>query len=143
MKLSTRIRYGTRALIYIAAFGKDKPVSIREISNNEGISLKYLENIMPVLKSSGIVRSMQGPKGGYILAKDSKGLNLADIVYCLGGPLLLLRCLQDYECKQERKCVMKGIWSEVNTTLDKKLKSIKIKDIARRRGRLISNRRKK
>ena len=107
MKLSTKIRYGTRALVYIAAFGKNRYVSISEISEKENISLKYLENIMTLLKSSGLLRSMQGAGGGYYLAKSIDELTLADIMYSISGPIFLVRCLSEYECNREMECVLK------------------------------------
>ena len=99
IKLSTKVRYGARALTYISAYGKEKPVSINEISEKEKISVKYLERIMASLKSSGLVNSVQGPHGGYMPSLDPSAISLADIVYSLEGPVKLVDCLKDsVEC---------------------------------------------
>ena len=77
MKLSTRTRYGVRAVIELAASDSKKPMQLKVIAQRQDISVKYLEQLMNALRSGGVVRSIRGARGGYILAKPQIRLNLA------------------------------------------------------------------
>ena len=83
MKLSTKGRYGLRALIDLAQYSGEAPVSITSISSRQDISERYLEQLMAMLKKAGIVSSVRGAGGGYILAKDMKDISVGDILRAL------------------------------------------------------------
>ena len=92
MKLSTKGRYGLRALIDLAQYSGEAPVSITSISSRQDISERYLEQLMAMLKKAGIVSSVRGAGGGYILAKDMKDISAGDILRALEGSLEPVDC---------------------------------------------------
>ena len=80
MRISTKGRYGTRAMVYLGEnFGKE-PVSLRELAEEEDISVKYMEQIVPLLKKSGLIRSTRGARGGYVLSRRPEKISLGDIL---------------------------------------------------------------
>ena len=87
MKLSTKGRYGLRALIDLARYSEYNPVSITSISDRQDISERYLEQLMAMMKKSGLVKSVRGAGGGYILAKDLSEISVGDVLRSLEGNL--------------------------------------------------------
>ena len=92
MKLSTKGRYGLRALIDLAQYSGEAPVSITSISARQDISERYLEQLMAMLKKAGLVSSVRGAGGGYILAKDMREISVGDILRALEGSLEPVEC---------------------------------------------------
>ena len=92
MKLSTKGRYGLRALIDLAQYSEEEPVSITSISNRQGISERYLEQLMAKLKKAEIVKSIRGAGGGYILGKDMHEISVGDVLRALEGSLDPVEC---------------------------------------------------
>ena len=87
MKLSTKGRYGLRALIDLARYSEVEPVSINSIAERQGISERYLEQLMAMLKKAGLVKSIRGAGGGYVLAKEQKDISVGDVLRPLEGNL--------------------------------------------------------
>ena len=87
MKLSTKGRYGLRALIDLAQYSEVEPVSINSISARQGISERYLEQLMALLKKAGLVKSIRGAGGGYVLAKEKEDISVGDVLRALEGKL--------------------------------------------------------
>ena len=85
MKLSTRTRYGIRAMLELAQDQGKGPLQIKVIGQRQDISIKYLEQLMAILRSSGFVRSVRGSKGGYLLAKAPNQIKISDLFFCLEG----------------------------------------------------------
>ena len=85
MRISTKTRYGTRAMVDIGEHYGQGPVSLRELAKRQGVSMKYMEQIVPLLKASGLIRSARGAQGGYVLAKEPQEISLHDIVHALVG----------------------------------------------------------
>lgn len=125
MKLSTRTRYGLRALLELAEnYGKG-PLQLKAIAEHQKISVKYLEQLMAVLKSTGIVRSVRGPSGGYVLAKSPKEIKVSDCFNCLEGPVITTECVDDSSfCTRSTDCIAKGLWTDVQNTVMDLLQSI-------------------
>ena len=92
MKLSTKGRYGLRALIDLAQNGGEQPVSITSISTRQDISERYLEQLMSMLKKAGIVRSVRGAGGGYVLVKRLEDISVGDVLRALEGSLEPVDC---------------------------------------------------
>ena len=92
MKLSTKGRYGLRALIDLAQYSEETPVSITSISKRQDISERYLEQLMSMLKKAGIVKSIRGANGGYILARDAKEISVGEVLRALEGSLEPVEC---------------------------------------------------
>ena len=91
--VSTKSRYGLRALIELARSSEGKPVSLSELADKQDISKKYLESIFRMLQKKGIIRSSRGASGGYSLARDPENVILLEILEAVEGPIHLLDCL--------------------------------------------------
>ena len=127
MKLSTKGRYGLRALIDLAQYSKDAPVSIMSISSRQELSERYLEQLMSMLKKSGLVSSERGAGGGYILAKDMREISVGDILRALEGSLEPVECPglePDGECKAADSCVTKYVWKRINDSINRTVDEI-------------------
>jgi Rrf2 family transcriptional regulator, cysteine metabolism repressor len=134
MKISTKIRYGTRAILELAVqYGKG-PVELREIATKEGISLKYLEQVIIPLRTGGLVKSIRGSRGGYTLAKPPSRIRLSEVVGVLEGPFSLTECLQDPTvCQKVSVCVTRDVWKKVSDAINGILTSITLEEMVNRR----------
>ncbi|MBP1708295.1 MAG: rrf2 family protein [Deltaproteobacteria bacterium] len=133
MKLSTKIRYGARAMLVLASrYGKG-PLELHEIAKKENISLKYLEQVIIPLRTAGLVKSVRGARGGYSLGKPPAEICLKDLVEILEGPLTLVDCLGDpRRCERSAACVTREIWSEVSEAIYDIFHSITLEDMVQR-----------
>ncbi len=133
MKLSTRTRYGIRAIIELAEHYGFGPLQIKVIAERQEISMKYLEQLMAILKSAGLVRSIRGSKGGYLLAKAPNQIKLSDCFNCLEGSLITTECIEDESyCSRTADCVARGVWAEVQEAVMNVLRSITLQDLVDR-----------
>jgi Rrf2 family protein len=133
MKLSTRTRYGTRALLELALRQGEGPVFLKDIARNQQISLAYLEHIIAPLISGGIVRSTKGPRGGVTLAKKPGEIKIIDITHLLEGSLAPVECVDHPEvCDRSKQCVTRDIWSELKDAMDGVLENITLQDLVER-----------
>ena len=114
MKLSTKSTYGLRAMLHIALNINNGPVSITGIAKSEGISVTYLEQLLNTLKHKDLLKSVRGPKGGYVLAKKISAITVADIVSALEGDIYPVHCIgsgrKTAACKNKSGCVPKIVW---------------------------------
>ncbi len=132
MKLSTRGRYGTRALLELARRYGTGPMLVREISENQRISERYLENILNTLRKSGIVVSARGANGGYKLARQPSLITIGEIVRSLEGPLDVVECTGSMTCSQSQTCAAHFVWSKLKTLIENELDSITLEDLVRK-----------
>jgi len=133
MKLSTRARYGTRALLDIALNGKDKPVLLRDIARRQQISTMYLEHLITPLITAGTVRSIRGARGGVWLAKPPHEIKLSEIVLLLEGSLAPVACVDDPKyCPRSAFCVTREVWSEMKEAMNSILESTTLQDLVER-----------
>lgn len=124
MKLSTRSRYGTRMVVDLAQNYDKGPVRIGEIARRQGISVKYLEQLIIPLKKANFIKSVRGPKGGHMLAKPPEEITVGEVVKVLEGGLDLAGCIENPdECKRSGNCLTKGIWEEATKAMYDKLNS--------------------
>jgi Rrf2 family protein len=131
MKLSTRSRYGVRALLELAIDYDKGPLQIKAIAKRENISNKYLEQLIAILKASGMVVSIRGPKGGYKLAKHPKEITLSEVFRVLEGPITMFDCLVDKNfCTRCGDCLTKQIWIKMQDAITGVLSSITLADMA-------------
>ena len=131
MKLSTRTRYGFRAIMELVENYGHGPLQLNVIAKREDISLKYLEQLMAILKSAGFVRSVRGAKGGYILAKAPNQIKLSDIFNALEGPMMTVECVGDKSrCSRVVDCVTRELWIQVQDAIEKVLKSMTLQELA-------------
>jgi Rrf2 family cysteine metabolism transcriptional repressor len=134
MKISTKIRYGARAMLELASHYGEGPIELKEIAKKEDISLKYLEQVINPLRTAGLVKSLRGSKGGYSLAKPPSEICLYDVVETLEGPLNLLECLHDSKaCQKIHSCVTRDIWKDVSDAISKIFYSVTLEDMVSRR----------
>lgn len=133
MGLTTKSSYGVRGLINLAIeYSKNQPMSIRNISTEENISSIYLEQIFNRLKNCGIVKSVRGPKGGYLLERDPAEISVYDVVIALEGGILSGKCVsgKDEGCERLDKCASKEVWDEVAKQTEGTLKRFSLKYLA-------------
>ena len=136
MKISTKGRYGARAALELSLRYGSGPVMVREISESQGISERYLENILNKLRTSGLVMSTRGAKGGYELAKPPSEITLGEVVRSLEGPLDIVSCTGDYKCRRMSKCATFYVWKEVKEKIENVLDSITLEKLAEQQCRL-------
>lgn len=132
MKISTKGRYGLRALIDLAKFSEIEPVSINSIATRQGISERYLEQLMTLLKKAGLIKSIRGAGGGYVLAKDIKEISVGDVLRALEGSLEPVECAAfhpDAPCEASGGCVTKYVWQRINESINKTVDEISLEQL--------------
>lgn len=119
MKISTKGRYALRMMVDIAQHNTGEPVSIRDISERQDISVKYLEQIVSALVRAGYLRSIRGPQGGYLLAKKPSQYTAGDILRVTEGNLHPVDCLVDdvNQCERAATCVTLRLWKELDRAI--------------------------
>ena len=134
IKISTKTRYGLRALLELAGNRNSKPVNLQKISEKQNISFKYLENIFSLLKNNNVVRSIRGSKGGYVFAKSPDEINLYEIFIAINGPLSITDCVIDPSiCERSEKCPANKIWDEFQQKIIDFFKSKTLIDIMKQK----------
>lgn len=130
MKISTRVRYGTRLMVVLAVnYGKG-PVLLKDIAQSEEISEKYLGQIIIPLKAAGLVGSFRGAKGGYVLNKTPNKISINDIARALEGDYNLVDCVNDQTaCNRINMCITQDIWSTLEKNITKTLAGISLRDL--------------
>jgi Rrf2 family protein len=140
MRLSSRTEYGIRALLALSVNYSDKPMQLKKIAKSEGISLKYLEQLMTILKASGLVQTVRGSKGGYILAKPPEEIKISDCVNCLEGHIAAVECVADETiCSKSSDCQTRPIWQKVSNAIEEVLKSFTLKDLVENKKKSATN----
>ena len=133
MKISTKGRYGLRTLMDVAVHQAKGPVNLNDIAERQGISAKYLWQIVNLLKTAGFVRGTRGPKGGYVLLRDPADITLLDVIQVLEGPVSLVECVDDPDvCSRVENCVAHSVWEEVSGAIRAALRKITLAEILRR-----------
>ncbi len=130
MKISTKIRYGTRAVLELASHYGEGPIELREIAEKEDIPLKYLEQVIIPIRTAGYVKSVRGSKGGYILAKPPSKIYLSELIEILNGPVELVECINNSNaCPKAPHCVTRDIWKEVSEAIYHIFRSVTLEDM--------------
>ncbi len=133
MKLSTRARYGTRALLDLALHHNQEPVPLRDIARRQDISLSYLEHLITPLIAAGMVRSTRGTRGGIRLAKSPREIKLSEVVPLLEGTMALVDCINRPEaCSRSRRCAPRDVWDELSRAIAGVLESTTLQDLVER-----------
>jgi Rrf2 family transcriptional regulator, cysteine metabolism repressor len=131
MKLSTRARYGTRALLDLAIHNEEAPVPLKDIARRQQISLTYLEHLITPLISAGIIRSVRGARGGISLARPASDITLNEIVQTLEGSTAPVDCIDDPTlCSRSESCSTRDIWVELDTAVNNILESRTLSNLA-------------
>ena len=132
MKLSTKGRYGLRAIIDLARYSEEEPVSINNISIRQDISERYLEQLVALLKKAGLVKSIRGATGGYVLAKRAEEISVGDVIRALEGSLEPVKCAAFYSdegCMASDGCVTKYVWQKINDSINKTVDEIMLDEL--------------
>jgi Rrf2 family protein len=130
MKLSTRTRYAVRAIIELAQNGSNRPLQLKVIAQRQDISIKYLEQLMAVLRSAGFVRSVRGSKGGYALAKAPNQIKMNEVLRRLEGTVATVECVENEDCcSRSADCVARYLWTQVENAIEQVLQSITLQDL--------------
>ena len=132
MKISTKGRYGLRALIDLAQYSEIEPVSISSIATRQGISERYLEQLMTLLKKAGLIKSIRGAGGGYVLAKEMSDISVGDVLRALEGNLEPVDCAafnQQESCEAAGGCVTKYVWQRINESINRTVNEINLKQL--------------
>jgi len=133
MNISTRGRYGLRALLEIAVQPDEEPVTIRDISQRQQMSVTYLEQILHKLKKAGIVRSIRGARGGYVLARKRDKITVNQIINALDGPIAISYCdfpqLREKSCIGPSVCVSRILWKKLEDLIESALSSVTLADM--------------
>lgn len=136
MKLSTRGRYTTRALLDLALHQEEGPVLLKDIAQRQQISLQYLEHLITPLIGAGIVVSTRGPRGGVSLAKPPEEIRLSEVIKLLEGSLAPVECVNNPGiCTRSELCVTRDIWSELKKAMNGVLESTTLQDLVERQKR--------
>ena len=134
MKVSTRGRYGLRALVELANCNDGECVPLRTVAERHGMSEYYLEQLFAPLKKAGIVKSVRGAQGGYKLNHPPKEISAGDVIRVLEGGLSPVDCLEDdsYECPAAscENCNTKSVWEKLYAGVSEVLDTIKLSDLA-------------
>ncbi|MEK7376221.1 MAG: Rrf2 family transcriptional regulator [Candidatus Margulisiibacteriota bacterium] len=129
MKLTTKGEYAVRSLIYLLHNSNGKPVQIRDISLNEGISKNYIEQLFMCLRNGGILKSLRGPSGGYIFTRSPDRISVGDIIRCVEGPVHLALCSSGKPCSRMSGCRSYPVWKKINRKIEAVLDSFKLGDL--------------
>lgn len=130
LRLSTKGQYGVRAMYEIARGYPETPVTIKEISERQDVSVAYLEQILNKLRKAGLIKSIKGPGGGYVLNKSPEKISIASILSELEGPVALTSCLDPEEgCVRIDSCVTHLLWKALGQQVEAFLNTITLKNL--------------
>ena len=133
MKLSTKGRYGLRAMIDLAQYGGGEPVSLASIAARQNISENYLEQLIARLRKAGLVEGFRGAGGGYLLKRPAEEISVGDILRALEGSLSPVECpglLGNGGCSGEDLCVAIYVWKKINESVNRTVDEMKLSDLA-------------
>ncbi|GAA0683842.1 MULTISPECIES: RrF2 family transcriptional regulator [Clostridium] len=129
MKLSTKGRYGVKAMVDLAInYGKE-PISIKAISQRQNVSEYYLEQLFSPLRKSGLIKSIRGAQGGYVLNRDPKDIKISEIMYVLEGPIEISDCVDGSSCNNIDCCATRLLWEKIKHSIDSVMESVTLQDI--------------
>lgn len=138
MKFSVKLDYSVVALLDLGLFGHEEPVHLRHIAKRQGLSLRFLEQVMTCLKKAGLVESVRGAHGGYRLAKPPEAIRVGDVLQAVEGPLALMDCqVNPHVCVggdgvKVEDCIVRGVWGEVRSSMLNVLNSITMAEMCDR-----------
>ncbi|ADI01093.1 MAG TPA: Rrf2 family transcriptional regulator [Syntrophothermus lipocalidus] len=132
MKVSTKGRYGLRAMLDMALHQNEGPMAVHIVAERQGLSERYLEQLMVPLKKAGLVKSVRGPQGGYVLTKKPRDITVGEIIRALEGPIAPVDCVSEQtpeECERAEFCVTRLIWSKMRDSIAEVLDSLSLEDL--------------
>jgi len=140
MKLSTRGRYGVRLMLDLALHYGEGPILLKDIAERQGISEKYLWQLINPLKTTGLVNSLRGAHGGYVLGKAPEAISLKAILQILEGPLCLVDCVDNPSlCDRADSCISRDIWGEASKNMQQTLEDTTLAAMVERQKEKLKN----
>jgi Rrf2 family protein len=140
MKLSTRGRYGVRLMLELALHYGEGPILLKDIAGRQGISEKYLWQLINPLKTTGLVNSLRGAHGGYVLGKPPEAISLKAILQILEGPLCLVDCVDNPAlCERSLSCISRDIWGEASKNMQQTLEDTTLAAMVERQKDKLKN----
>ena len=136
MRVSTRGRYGLRAVLDLAERYGGSPVLMSTLAERQRLSRKYLHTLLTSLKSAGLVRSVRGPGGGFVLARSPARITLREILLAVEGPLSLVDCVAEREaCDWTRRCTARRVWRDLSGLIEDALGKVSLESLLPPRSR--------
>ncbi|MCU7879470.1 MAG: Rrf2 family transcriptional regulator [Candidatus Thiodiazotropha sp. (ex Lucinoma aequizonata)] len=132
MRLSTKGRYAVTAMLDLALNGKNGPVTLAKISENQGISLSYLEQLFAALRNKELVRGVRGPGGGYYLGKSADDISIANIICAVNECVEFTRCGGRQNCSRGARCLTHTLWDDLSSEIFNFLANISLADLVRK-----------
>ncbi|MCT4565404.1 MAG: Rrf2 family transcriptional regulator [Maledivibacter sp.] len=132
MKLSTKGRYGLKAMFELALSYGEGPTPLNNIAQKQNLSLHYLEQLFATLRKAGLVKSIRGAQGGYILADKPENITVGNVLRTLEGPIAPSDCViedEESECSRLGHCVTRTIWGRIKDSIDEVIDSITLQDM--------------
>jgi len=130
LKFSTRIRYGIRAMIEIAQDKSGKGVFQKQISENQEISIKYLDHIIHALKTAGLITAVRGKKSGYILTRKPSEISMLDIHNAFEPGICVIDCMSsNFTCDRSNRCAARGFWGRLNNKIMDYFKTVTLQNM--------------
>ena len=131
MKVSTRGRYAIRIMLDISINGNGKPVSFKDISQRQSISIKYMEQIGSMLTRAGFLKSVRGAHGGYYLVNKPHEYSIGDILRVTEGPLSPVSCIDEGEevCPRKNECLTYNLWQKLDEAINDVVNNITLQDL--------------
>ena len=131
MKISTKGRYALRLMLDLATYSTGEPISLKDIAARQGISEKYLEQIISMLSKAGLVRSVRGAQGGYLLSKTPADYTVGTILRLTEGDLAPVACvgMDSLDCERKDGCVTVRIWEQINDAINNVVDNITLADM--------------
>lgn len=141
MKLTSKGRYAVTAMLDVAIHAAAGPVSLADISERQGISLSYLEQLFSRLRKHGLVTSVRGPGGGYRLGKCSAQIAVADVISAVDESINATRCGGKGDCQSGNQCLTHSLWTDLSNRIEDFLQNISLSELVEQRNvRLVSER---
>jgi Rrf2 family iron-sulfur cluster assembly transcriptional regulator len=134
MRLTTKGRYAVTAMLDLSLRAAEGPVSLAEISQRQGISLSYLEQLFSKLRSNGLVSSVRGPGGGYRLSRDGNEISVAQIIDAVNESIDATNCGGEGDCHQGEKCLTHDLWMDLSGKIHEFLGGISLSSLVNSRG---------
>lgn len=132
MRLTTKGRYAVTAMLDLALHYKDGPITLADISQRQGISLSYLEQLFSRLRKQELVDSTRGPGGGYRLSRDSHEIAVADVITAVDEKVETTRCGGLSNCQDDEQCLTHNLWTELSTQIHDFLMGISLGNLVER-----------
>lgn len=140
MRLTTKGRFAVTAMLDLALHEVDKPVTLAGISERQGISLSYLEQLFSRLRRNGLVKSVRGPGGGYRIAKQYAEISVSDIITAVDELIDATQCGGEENCHEEGRCMTHDLWANLNSKILEYLSGVSLADLvaSQREGKKIT-----